>query len=246
MKTRYFCFYKFICTGVVTALITSCGGQKTLVNRDFSGLFPDKVPTNICYLRTTRSVYLLLGSEQTFNATGTLFSGEYLITAGHNVYDSWRSKLVGVDVVCKSSDGSVVTSTITPKDIARTREVTRYDDSGHAYAYDYAFIKLPAKIDVQESVILGSGKESLKVKNIKVAGYPGGELQYGQGSIKKNRTKTNFSYKVDTAKGMSGGPVWAKYNGVEYLVGVHVSEGTARTVDEDLVEEFHAWRKQFN
>ena len=246
MKANGSIFIKFLCIGAIVVIMASCAGRGGLENRDFSSLFPDKVPSNICYLRTTRSVYLLLGSEQTFNATGTLFSGEYLITVGHNVYDSWRSKLVGVDVVCKSSNGSVVTSTITPKDIARTREVTRYDDSGHAYAYDYAFIKLPAKIDVQESVILGSGKESVKVKNIEVAGYPSGELQYGQGSIKKNRTKTNFSYKVDTAKGMSGGPVWAKYNGVEYLVGVHVSEGTARTVDEELVDEFHAWKKQFN
>lgn len=41
---------------------------------------------------------------------------------------------------------------------------------------------------------------------------------------------------------MSGGSVWTVYNGINSLVGIHVSEGRARIVNNELINDFEHWR----
>lgn len=217
---------------------TSCSTIKqSPENR--SALFPSHIPSNICYLNTVRSQNFIFGRKISFNATGTIIDGQYLITAGHNVYDSFWTKFVEVDVVYKSSSGKIVTTNISNEMIQKSLKISHYDDNGHSYSYDYAFLKLTEPIDVTESIKLGAGKEINKINHIEVAGYPSGILKYGKGSVLKPIPKNHtFSYDIDTAKGMSGGPVWAN----DYLVGIHVSEGMARTVDGELINEFNKWK----
>ena len=77
--------------------------------------------------------------------------GRYLVTAGHNVYDSRWSRLVGMTVTCRSSEGGIVQSTLTRDDIERTREDGHYV---RTFATDYAFLKLPEPLPVENDAVL--------------------------------------------------------------------------------------------
>jgi V8-like Glu-specific endopeptidase len=202
-------------------------------------MFSNKVPSNICYLRTVRSIRII-GFRLGFNSAGTLIEGQYLVTAAHNLYDSWRTKLVSVQVSCKGSDGNVVTSIVNEDGIARTRKVSHYDRS---FSSDYAFLRLEAPIPVTESVALNQSADIREIPRIEVAGYPGGQLKYGAGNIVQPiPNDSTVYYEVDTVKGMSGGPVWAAHRNVGSLVGVHVSEGRARVVNRELIDDFQNWK----
>ena len=225
---------------IIAALLflVSCASVPVNVDKPHE-MFPDKVPSNICYLRTIRSVRLF-GFRFGFNSTGTLIEGQYLVTAAHNLYDSWRTKLVSVQVSCKGSDGNVVTSIVGKNGIDRTRKVNHYD---RGYSTDYAFLKLDDTMPISESITLNRTATINKVSVIEVAGYPGGKLKYGTGKVVQPiPSDSTFHYEVDTARGMSGGPVWATYESTNSLVGVHVSEGRARVVNDELIDDFENWK----
>ena len=210
-------------------------------------LFPDTVPSNICYLRTVREARVI-GVRRGFNATGTLIEGQYIITAGHNLYDSWRTRLVGVQVICKGENGEIVTTDITENQIKKTRKVDHYNQS---FSSDYAFLKLKNPMHVRDSIHLNKAVDIDKIQKIEVAGYPGGKLQYGAGNlIRPIPINSTFYYEVDTAEGMSGGPVWAKQGDIQSLVGIHVSgkgrSGGARVVDNELIDDFDNWKKNLH
>lgn len=182
-----------------------------------------------------------LGVRIGFNSTGTLLEGEYLLTAAHNLYDSWRTRLISVQVSCKGRDGNLETSIVMEDDIQRARKVGHYNKT---YSTDYAFLKLDERLPVQESVSLNRALNVQDIHQIEVAGYPGGLLKYARGNlVRPVPGDATIYYQVDTAKGMSGGPVWAEYQGVESIVGVHVSEGRARLVDNELIDDFEQWKK---
>lgn len=202
-------------------------------------MFPDNVPSNICYLRTVRSVRIL-GIRKGFNSAGTLIEGQYLVTAAHNLYDSWRTKLLSVQISCKGSDGNVVTSVVGKSGIEKSRKVSHYD---RGFSTDYAFLKLDAPVPVVESIKLNRSAKIGDIPAIEVAGYPGGVLKYGAGNVvHPTPNDSTFYYEVDTAKGMSGGPVWATHQDVRSLVGIHVSKGRARVVDGELIDDFERWK----
>lgn len=207
---------------------------------DLMDLFPDHLPDNICYLQTTRAARIV-GIRTHWHSAGTLIGGEYLVTAAHNVYDSARSTLVGMTVACKSTTGEIVRSTLSRADIEHTREVSHYD---RTFATDYAFLRLPRPLPVAEEAVLNRDVDLGSLPQVEVAGYPDGVLRYGAGPITSpNRQRETFSYGVDTAKGMSGGPVWARLpDGRVLLVGVHVMEAGARRVDAGMLGRFDAWR----
>lgn len=226
-------------SGAVGAmLMVSCASVPVRVENP-GNLFPETVPSNICYLRTVRSARLI-GIRTGFNSAGTLVEGQYLVTAAHNLYDSWRTKLVHVQVSCKGSDGNMVTSLVDRKGIERTRKVSHYD---RGFSTDYAFLKLDDPLPVAESITLNRSARISEIPVITAAGYPGGQLKYGSGRVLQPiPTDSTFYYKIDTAKGMSGGPVWATYQSTSSLVGIHVSEGRARAVDSDLINDFERWK----
>ena len=218
-------------------LLAGCASTPSSID---VGLFPETVPSNICYLKTTRQIRFL-GLKTSFNATGTLFRDRYLVTAGHNVYDSWRTRLIGVDVFCKGVRGAVVHSRLESDQIERNRLVSQYDET---FNNDYAFLRLEETIDVVPSLSLPEAHILDSVETISVAGYPGGLLTQGSGLVVKPLPSDGtFYYEVDTAKGMSGGPVWTEQ---EILVGVHVAEGRARLVDPAMITLFNQWIESFN
>ncbi len=230
--------YSSLVSVLVSLLLASCASVPISVEGP-AEMFPDKVPSNICYLRTVRSVRLI-GIRTGFNSTGTLIEGQYLVTAAHNLYDSWRTKLVSVQVSCKASDGSVVTSVVDKSGIEKARKVGRYNRD---FSTDYAFLKLNESLPVEESIRLNKSANISEIPAIKVAGYPGRVLKYGEGNVVRHiPDDSTFYYEVDTAKGMSGGPVWATYQGVDSLVGIHVSEGRARIVNSALIDDFENWK----
>lgn len=217
----------------------SCESNHSLTSKH-EGLFPATIPTNICYLRTKRKAKIL-GMEATYNATGTIIEGKYIVTAAHNLYDSWKSNLIEVEVIYKSSIGEVKTSTITKEEIQRTRKTSHYTLS---YPTDYAFLRLGNAVDIADSVKINTEVSINDIKNIKVAGYPDGTLLYGSGAIiRPIPNDATFYYAVDTVKGMSGGPVWTEFNSEDLLVGIHVSEGRARLIDPNLIDDFEKWKK---
>ena len=212
---------------------------------DSASLFPDHLPSNICYLYTTRKARVF-GFESNWHSTGILFDGKHLITAGHNVYDSLGTKLHKVDVFCKTSDGSIVDSTLNRDDIERTRENKGYVNSGHSFNYDYSFLKLSKELPVAESLSLSADVLIGADSPIEVAGYPGGKLVYKQGETKGKVNNSLMAYKFETFKGMSGGPVWATNNGTVYLVGVHVKNEGARVVDAVLLDDYKNWKDRLS
>ena len=218
-------------------LLPSCSAPRETIAEQ-AKLFPANVPDNICYLKTTRQVRFL-GIKRTFNATGTIIDGQYIITAGHNVYDSRRTKLKEILVTYKSKNGTVESVTVPIDIIKLTRSDSHYNG---AFSDDYAFIRLKDPIELNESIGLNPDVRLRSLEEVEVAGYPGGRLQYGKGAIKKPLPNdSTFYYDVDTAKGMSGGPVWGGENR-DSLLGVHVSEGRARAADTHLIEEFEKWK----
>jgi len=180
-----------------------------------------------------------------FNSTGTLFEGKYLVTAGHNVYDSWKSDLENIALTCKAKDGTIARASIDRQQILSTRFDKHYTSANHSFSQDYAFVALKSPIPVESSLNLPN-KESFNFSEVEVAGFPGGVLRYGKGQYVKNDQllKHTFKYTVDTTKGMSGGPVWLYHNNKSFLIGVHVSEGMAREVDSKLVERFETWKNE--
>ena len=205
-------------------------------------LFPATVPSNLCYLKTTRSLRFI-GIKKEYNSAGTLFDGEYLITAGHNLYDSSWSKLLNVEVMCKSADGGAVTSVVLSDQIGKTRSVEKYNVNNHSFSYDFAFLRLSERINVAESIRLPSRFDINELNEIEVAGYPGGALRHGKGKVEHPAPSDHtFYYDVDTAKGMSGGAVWSTYDGKDILAGIHVAEGRARILDEGLLNDFDRWK----
>ncbi len=202
-------------------------------------IFPDTLPSNVCYLRTVRAIRLT-GVRLGYNATGTLMAGQFLITAGHNLYDSWRTKLISVQVSCRGRDGAVVTSVVGAERLKQARKVDHYT---RRFPTDYAFLRLDETIDVAESIQLSRHADIGNGTHIAVAGFPGGRLEYGTGPVTvPHIVDSTFRYAVETKKGMSGGAVWSTEHGVLSLLGVHVSNGRARMVDDGLVADFERWR----
>ena len=224
---------------LIVLFLTSCTSVH-IDDNSVKEMFPSHIPSNICYLRTTRSLKIL-GFQRGYNSTGTLIQGQYLITAAHNLYDSPRSNLIKVQAVCKSNDGNIITSIVSRDEIKSTRKDNHYD---RTFSTDYAFLKLNSPIPVSDSISLSKSISINNIKTIEVAGYPGRKLKYGQGDvIHPIQNDSTFYYDVDTAKGMSGGPVWAG----ETLIGIHVSSGQrARLVDEGLINDFENWKSNLN
>ncbi len=233
---------KLFTSGMLVAGLTACS-TTTINTTSNEELFPEKVPGNICYLKTTRKSHLL-GSKSSYNATGTIIDQNHIVTAAHNVYDSFWTDLVEVSVTYKSSNGAIVTTVIPLEVIEETRKVSHYDEK---FPQDYAFLYFEEPAQVGNSISLNTSTPIDSIEGIKVAGYPGGKLTYGEGMVTKPIPgDSTFYYDVDTAKGMSGGPVWASVDGKDILVGVHVSEGRARVIDEALVEDFENWKQSIN
>lgn len=200
-----------------------------------SELFPAYVPSNICYLNTTRSARIF-GFRSTWHSAGTLLEGRYLVTAAHNLYDSWKSKPIQVLVTCKEKDGSIKSSLISQHGIDKTREIEHYD---YSFSQDYAFIKLEETLNVEEEISLNDTLNFSEINEVEVAGYPDGKLSYGKGLvIKPIQTNSTFTYKITTAKGMSGGPVWAGGS----LVGIHGFPGGGRQANSELIEKYINWK----
>jgi V8-like Glu-specific endopeptidase len=230
---------KFFLVVSITPVLVSCVSSLSPVSfSDRSDLFPDYVPTNICYLLTTRSTRFI-GFETTWHSAGTLLDGQYLLTAAHNLYDSWKSKPIRVAVTCKEKSGNIKTSIISQQGIENTKKIAHYD---YSFSQDYAFIKLEYALDVAEEISISEDFDLSAINEIEVAGYPGGRLKYGKGTIiKPVKSKSTITYTIDTAKGMSGGPVWAG----DRLVGIHGFPSGGRQVNSALVKKYTEWKSQF-
>ena len=222
---------------LIVLFLASCTSTSVPIEASKSKeMFPSHVPSNICYLRTTRSLKVL-GFRKSYNSTGTLLDGKYLITAAHNLYDSPRSNLSKVQVTCKGSNGTIITSVVSRNSIEKTRKDNHYK---RTFTTDYAFLKLDSPIAVSDSISLNKSISINDIKTIEVAGYPNRKLKYGIGSIiQPVPNDSTFYYDVDTAKGMSGGPVWVE----GALIGIHVSSGQrAKLVDKALISDFENWK----
>jgi V8-like Glu-specific endopeptidase len=187
-------------------------------------------------LKTTRAARVF-GIRTTWHSAGTLLEGQYLVTAAHNLYDSWKSKPIRVLVSCKGKNGEVISSVISQQGIDKAREIEHYD---YSFSQDYAFIKLDEALNVEEQISPYETLDLSKIDEVEVAGYPGGTLRYGKGSvIKPIQSESTFTYNVPTARGMSGGPVWTGGS----LVGVHGFPGGGRQVNSELIKNYVTWKK---
>jgi V8-like Glu-specific endopeptidase len=200
--------YKLLVTILILFVISSCATTPVAIKKVHQEMFPELIPSNVCYLRTVRTLRLI-GYRTVWHSAGTLFEGQYLVTAAHNLYDSWRTKLLSAQVFCKDDNGKVVTSFVSREGLEKNRETSHYKRN---YSTDYAFLKLIDPIDVSTSITLKRNIDIDSIDRIEIAGYPKSKLRYSSG-VKNHSIKsdsTTFYYNIDTAKGMSGGPVWIR------------------------------------
>lgn len=199
---------------------------------------------NICHLYVRRKRALFFGSHN--NSSGVLIHKQYVLTAAHNVYSTWGSKVksIAVSVGKTTADGN-----------GTLRGVSWRVASGYGwrnFARDFAVVKLEQPMPSAQPFDLATvGSAGDVSRPVHLAGYPGasgGErngknLFTGSGTVAFTPGSDMLDYDIDTETGNSGGPVWIRNEDCQpMVVGVHVTElnGThsrARIADAAFVEE---------
>lgn len=206
----------------------------------------DEVLANVVHLYVRRRRGLLMQTEN--NSTGVVIEGQYVLTAAHNVYTTFLSKVksISVSIGKASVDGRDTMS------VYHSRVARGYD--WKMFKRDFAVLKLPQPVATAKPFKLVAVASADDVAGqLHLAGYPGasgGErngknLFTGTGTATYSAGSEILDYDVDTETGNSGGPVWiADAEGNPRAVGAHVTElhgnhGRARLANQDMVDEVH-------
>jgi len=200
----------------------------------------------ICALNITAAD----GSRWT--GTGWLSSSRTVITAGHCVYMHSRGGWVTQVEVVPGCHGDhrpygsgIAASFRSVKGWMRKQKRT----------YDYGAILLP--VDRAFGKLLGyfgfANLSDLDLRDLKVnlAGYPGDKprgTQWYHARRLEAISSRALDYRVDTAGGQSGAPVWRLKNGERHAIGIHtngdVSGNSAIRINDPVFHNINTWTKE--
>lgn len=202
-------------------------------------------------------------------SSGCLIDGRYVLTTAHSLVELNLAKVTGVEVVVGQADvsrrdGNLVGDggwEISSEYLARQGLLkgTYESSSDGLIRCDYCLVDLGKRLGGGNSFrfLERAGRSVVVGDRVKVAGYPGDakrlpgatgkHLYEAEGRI--TEVKGNlFGYQVETAKGMSGGPVWVEKGGQRFLVGIHVGSdlagiggAVALAVNESFLREWDGW-----
>lgn len=195
---------------------------------------------SVCHLTTQRQ-RLGVFPRTTFNSTAVVYRGRYLITAAHNVYSPWNSRLRELHVACGGREPSDAEHFSV--DPSRTRVAQGY--GWRRFHRDFAVIALPHPVTVSQAFALAPPDGA--ARPVLVAGYPGSSpenermnghrLFVGESEGAVDPSGPFIRYGVKTYTGNSGGPVWYAGPDGPVLAGVHVSQSKARIADAEFIAE---------
>jgi len=194
-------------------------------------------------------------------STGVLIEGRFLITAAHNIHDyNFIRRVNGIKVRC----GEAIVGKdepaleLTRSEITASRFVApnyRWRrNKSKEFSYDYAFLDLGVDLTETSFFDVTHFDQVDASQGLFVAGYPGKNLcgdpeicdarhlYEGHGDYEPSSLPDRIEYAVKTARGMSGGPVWAVNDGQNFLVGVHVTGKGARVINDSFLGHWRNWR----
>jgi V8-like Glu-specific endopeptidase len=209
---------------------------------------PEGALQSICHLSTERRPGGI--SHGTYNGSAVLYRRQYLVTAAHNVYSPFYNPVTRLLVACGIAEPNRAAHQEIP--ISRTRVAPGY--WWRRFHRDFAVIRLPQPIDVDQPLRLGEIGDGSGPLRVRSAGFPddlvdgtpmnGWRMFCGSGTAAPRSGGSLLDYDVETLGGNSGGAVWTEgAEGVE-LVGIHVSgtdggTGVARIVNREFVTDLN-------
>lgn len=202
---------------------------------------------NVCQVVNTRKVWLFF--KRDYRGSAVLYKGRYLITAGHNIHQTW-SRIKRIKVRCGILDEDAETEFVDVTDDIQFEAVKAYGALKKKYKDDYGVIRLKNPINVSNPISI-SENDIKKNEKVIIAGFPGNpnesdskKLYAGMGKIDQNPTDGIVGYNIATHTGNSGGPVLRKKSdGSWELVAIHVKgtgnggPGGGRVINKDSREE---------
>lgn len=200
---------------------------------------------NICHLKVTRrNAKTLFLKDTYFNSTALLYRERFLITAAHNVYSDAFSRVKRISVSCGAAvyDKNKVTESVGREAVRVATGYSFTQTLPGRYRRDFAVIRLNRPVRVAKGMALAEAPPRLPAA-VRVAGYPGdeddatlqdGEHMYEGGGIAESVDSFLLNYSIDTAKGVSGAPIWIG-DDAPVAVAIHVG-GTLRNAQGRLIE----------
>ncbi|MBO3697356.1 S8 family serine peptidase [Roseivirga sp. E12] len=188
---------------------------------------------------------------KTYYGSGCLIGPQTVLTAAHNVYLEEQASYVKVYAGYDPKKGNAVGESGV-KDMKYPQEWTLKKTP---LKYDFAMLTLDKPLGKEigyfgYAMIPNASK--LEEFKFNLAGYPfygdlaGDQLVFTSGNI-NTVEESHFNYRLDTEKGMSGGPVFvSNREGNHYVVGIHSrapgSFNQARRIDKEVFEFIKKWK----
>jgi V8-like Glu-specific endopeptidase len=173
-------------------------------------------------------------SGNTFICSATVLDEFHILTAAHCVHDSGEGGWADRIEAYPGRDGSQ-----TPFNVAYATKMTTYrkwtDDRDARF--DIAVVALDRSIGRQTGWMGRMARargNGVYTGTLNTAGYPGdkpGTTMYFDADAGVSATRHNHFYRMDTAGGQSGSPVWAYFpgSGDRYVLTVHAYNGSGRS-----------------
>lgn len=190
-------------------------------------------------------------------STAFLIENNCLVTAGHNVHSQvvlgFGSRVrYGTITAGHTADGNAweAGARFTQQDISVAKD---YRFWPKRYDRDYAVIRLGTPAPRRSSFrLLRPDDDPLTMcESVFIAGHPGkpwdtNQMHTAQGYLTDlpGAGEAFVSYSIDTHTGNSGGPVWVERKGERIVIGVHIFEGTARYIDQEVRDDIERWQAQ--
>ncbi len=164
--------------------------------------------------------------------SATLIAKDYLLTAGHCVYDEEEGGLATKATLYFGRNGLDILKKVEAEKLIVHPEFIKNDEN-----YDFALIKLSENIGEQLGWASISVAEDLdlKKKNVNVTGYPAtkgvlGTLfnktsyhMYSMNGPIVSVKKHKIYYHIDTSGGQSGAGVWILNDGIVECLAIHTT-----------------------
>lgn len=201
-----------------------------------------------------------------FKSTGFLIDKNTILTAAHNIHNSFFSKVDSIKIfpakyLNKLPYGSIEISgkTELSKTIVTHPNYKFSNRSNKRIKWDFGIIRIPQEknhLSIQQnfepSFFLDTTFYSLSIGDtLHVAGYPAdpkkgynGDFMTTQYDTCSNILDKKFTHSLVTTTGNSGSPVWVEDNNKIVLVGIHTFGFAGTFLDEENYKLLIEWLQQ--